>query len=260
MLSLLLSLAAAAPTPLTSTKAWVVDYAETYCSAALSFGTPDAPLDLVVRPAPDGDVLQLYVLKSGGYMVGQHVPVTVGFAGQAVKGTALLYGINKTDRRTILINLATDSVRDLPKTRTLTFRGTGIDYAFALTNFDQVLAALATCNEDLRKHWNMGEGAKEKIKTEANPTYALRDLFSSGDYPEQALTEGDSGQAKVMLMIDENGKVADCLLEHTSGNASLDAMTCIAFRNRARFRPALDAAGKPAKTVLHQVVSWRTNL
>jgi len=257
MLSLLLSLAAAAPAPLTPTKSWVVDYSETYCAAVRAFGTAEAPLDLVLRPSPEGDVLQFFVLKSGGFTMARHVPVTVGFAGATVEGTALEYGFNKGGRRTILVSLANDMVRELPKTRMLTFHGSGIDYAFGLTGMNQVLTALATCNEDLRRHWNMTDRAKEAIRSPAKPVYRLMDLFSSDDYPEQALSEEDSGSASVLLLVDDKGKVADCLLRHTSGNASLDAQTCIAFRNRARFKPALDAAGKPMRSVYHQAVSWK---
>jgi TonB family protein len=257
MLSLLLSLAAPAPAPLTPTKPWVVDYSETYCAAVRAFGTAEAPLDLVLRPSPEGDVLQLFVLKSGGYALAQHVPVTVGFAGAAVKATALEYGVSKGGRRTILISLANDTLGDLPKARTLTFHGSGIDYDFALTGMGQVLAALSTCNDDLRRHWNMTDEAKAAIRTEAKPVYKLWQVLSDSDYPDQALREEDAGKASVLLMVDETGKVADCLLQHTSGNASLDAQTCIAFRNRARFKPALDAAGKPLRSVYHQAVSWR---
>jgi len=257
MLSILFSLAAATPTPLTPTKPWVVDYSETYCAAVRAFGTTEAPLDLVLRPSPEGDVLQFFILRSGGFAMAQHVPVTVGFADATVKGTALEYGFNKGGRRTILISLANDTLRDLPKTRTLTFHGSGIDYAFGLTGMGQVLAALATCNEDLRTHWNMTDQAKAAIRTEAKPVYRLMDLLSSDDYPEQALSEEDSGKASVLLLVDDKGKVADCLLQHTSGNASLDAQTCIAFRNRARFKPALDAAGKPMRSVYRQAVSWK---
>ena len=235
----------------------MVDYAETFCTARRSFGDEKAPLDLFLRPSPNGDLLQFFVIRNGGFAAAEHVPVTVGFGERAVKGTALLYGGRQNGRRTVLINVANDALADFPKARTVTLRGSGVDYAFAVPGLDKVMAALATCNEDLRSHWNMTEERKAAIATRARSITPLRDVITYEDYPAQALREEDTGQARVMLLVDESGKVADCLLEKTSGNASLDAMTCVAFVKRARFHPAADAAGKPMKDVTHQTVSWR---
>jgi TonB family protein len=261
MHSFLIAMAAAAPPaapiPLPPKKAWVVDYAETFCTAGRPYGDAGAPLDLVLRPSPKGDLVQFYILRNGTYMSAAHVSVAVGFADTAVKTTALVYGGKKSGRRTILINIGRESLAEFPKARAVTFRGAGIDYAFAVPDLDKVVAALATCNADLRSHWNITEEGKAKIETPAKPITDLRSILSSGDYPAQAIREEDTGTAHVMLLIDENGKVADCLLQATSGNASLDAMTCIAFIERARFHPALDAAGKPMKSAVFTAASWR---
>lgn len=263
MSTLLLALAAAAapapaPTaPLPPKKAWVVDYAETFCTAARSYGDDAAPLDFALRPAPNGDVLQFYILRSGGFEPARHVPVTVAFGEQVVKATALTWGPKKEGRRTILINLPREAIADLPRAKAVAFHGGGVDYAFAVPDLDKVMAALATCNDDLRAHWNMTADKKALIATPAKPLWSLHGIINPDDYPEQAVREEDTGQATVMLLVDETGKVADCQLQKTSGNASLDAMTCIAFIKRARFRPARDAAGKPMKDVFYQSIAWR---
>jgi TonB family protein len=259
-LSVLAGLAAAAappPAPLPAKQAWVINYAETFCSAGKIYGEGTQRVDLYLRPAPGGDVLQFYILRDGRYLPAEHVPVSIGFAGRTIKGTALVYGGKAGAKRAILVNLERDSVGDLPKARTIAFHGADIDYAFAVPDLDKVIAALATCNEDLREHWNMTEAGKAAIKTPGRPITRMRDIISYEDYPSQAVREEDTGTAAVLLLVDETGKVADCLLKKTSGNASLDAMTCIAFIKRARFKPALDAAGKPMKTTFYQSVSWR---
>ena len=91
----------------------------------------------------------------------------------------------------------------------------------------------------------------------ASPLKPLNEYISTRDYPTQAIIDGSSGASRVTMMIDETGTVKDCLVEETSGIASLDAMTCIAFQSRAKFRPALDAAGKPVRSIATQKVVWK---
>jgi protein TonB len=57
-------------------------------------------------------------------------------------------------------------------------------------------------------------------------------------------------------MVDQTGALQDCLVEGTSGVATLDAMVCIVLRSRAKFHPAIDAQGKPARSVLSTRVKW----
>src|SRR5437764_2452901 len=91
--------ATAADAPLSPKTPWVVDYAETFCTASRSYGTADAPLQLAFRPAPDDQLLQIIVIRRSPYTPAAHEPVTVEFGGQTLKATALLYGAQKSARR-----------------------------------------------------------------------------------------------------------------------------------------------------------------
>jgi protein TonB len=42
-----------------------------------------------------------------------------------------------------------------------------------------------------------------------------------------------------------NGRVVDCVVTGTSGDAALDAATCDLIKRRVRFRPATNAQGRP---------------
>jgi len=74
--------------------------------------------------------------------------------------------------------------------------------------------------------------------------------------PWDAVRQGQSGLAHVVVLVDENGRMADCTLIATSGIAVLDAQTCIILRNRGKFAPAIGADGKPTKGTFHQRVNW----
>ena len=61
------------------------------------------------------------------------------------------------------------------------------------------------------------------------------------------------------LLVDETGALKDCTVDETSGIASLDAMGCLVFMERAKFTPARDAAGKPVRSVVSTSITWKTS-
>ncbi|HEY0311535.1 MAG TPA: TonB family protein [Allosphingosinicella sp.] len=262
--TLLLAAFAAAPAepqpPMPPTKRWVVDYAETYCTATREYGDSAKPLQLVLRPSPRNNLLQIFVIGPGRREGAQHVSASYQFAGRTFKTTALLYGSKTTPQQVLLATLGADALGGIAGAREVRVHA---DHwgakAFAIPTVGNVMTALTRCNADLQAHWNLSAAAQEKIATPAQPLLPLSRYFSSGDYPWQAIREQDGGNARVTLLIDEEGKVRDCLLEETSGNASLDAMTCIVLRQRAKFHPARDVGGKAMKSVVSQGISWRVS-
>lgn len=89
------------------------------------------------------------------------------------------------------------------------------------------------------------------------PRLLLRDLISEADYPAFALQLGQQGDVNVALTVGEDGRVASCFVEKSSGYGVLDATTCGLMRVRARFTPARDANGNPVASAYRQSVSWR---
>jgi len=51
--------------------------------------------------------------------------------------------------------------------------------------------------------------------------------------------------------------VSDCAIRQSSGSQLLDDWTCGLLKRRARFTPALDAAGKPTEGQFDHLVSWK---
>jgi TonB family protein len=84
----------------------------------------------------------------------------------------------------------------------------------------------------------------------------LVSLFSTDDYPSSAVRAGEEGTTGVRLMIGTDGRVGGCDVISSSGSAALDAATCNILRRRARFRPALDAEGRPTIDYYTQRVRW----
>lgn len=85
----------------------------------------------------------------------------------------------------------------------------------------------------------------------------LRALFTSADYPDEALRKGEQGTTAVRLAIDRQGKVSDCTVIESSGSSSLDQATCNVLTSRAQFTPARDSRGRPTSDTYVQRIKWQ---
>ncbi len=66
------------------------------------------------------------------------------------------------------------------------------------------------------------------------------------------------GSAQFLLLINEKGSVAGCQVLKPSGVPVFDALGCQVITKRAKFTPALDAAGKPMRSsVTTPEIVWR---
>jgi protein TonB len=89
------------------------------------------------------------------------------------------------------------------------------------------------------------------------PTRAQRisGSFDYSDHPERG-RQGQVETVGVRFVVGVDGRVGDCAVTRSSGNARLDATTCRLIEQRFRYRPATDASGKPVPSVVSTVFSW----
>ena len=85
-------------------------------------------------------------------------------------------------------------------------------------------------------------------------------LMSGGldddDYPRAALAAGIGGTVGLRFVVGIKGRVTDCMVTRSSGNADLDATTCRLIKQRLRYRPTLDAQGRPVPDVVTGEHRW----
>ena len=248
---------AAAPQLRQPTGKWVVDYGDTACTAGRQYGTAQQPVTLAFRPSPDGSVVRLMVARPGRVGDAYHFPVTTTISEKG-KTTGLRFASSRGKTDIIWINFERSAIEGLPRAGEIAIKGGGaIDERFALPDMAAALKALDRCNADLRKHWNADEAGVARVAKAAESKLPVSRLVRDSDYPEQAIMEGASGYTRMMLMIDEQGALKDCMVVETSGIASFDAMACgILIERAAKFRPALDTAGKPIRSVYTLGFRW----
>ncbi|HYE27121.1 MAG TPA: energy transducer TonB [Allosphingosinicella sp.] len=238
-------------------KGWGLDYGDTACTALRTYGSAASPITLAFRPSPSGSVVRLVVVRPGRGPPAHYFNVTTNISGHRAKTTGLRFASARAKQDVIWINLERSDFDALPAAGEIAIRAGGvINERFALPGIGAVLKGLDECNADLRRHWNVG-AAGTPLASYAQPVRPLAAYFSDSDYPGQAVFDGASGRSEMMLMIDETGALKDCLIEQTSGIASLDATACAVLIQRARFRPARDPDGRPVRSVLTASVVWR---
>jgi periplasmic protein TonB len=85
----------------------------------------------------------------------------------------------------------------------------------------------------------------------------MTSLFSSDDYPAEALDRGEQGTVNVRVDVNSAGRVDACMVVRSSGRPTLDHATCRIIADRARFQPARDADGTAIKASVTQTIVWR---
>lgn len=256
ILSLAVSPAAAA-SPRTPTGKWVLEFAEDQCFAMRDYGGKGEPLFLAFKPAPTGKLMQIIlVVREQAAPDAREAPVTIQIDGLPPITTRLLSFEGKAKgTKQIQINLPIENFAPMRQATSLSIVSKDdIDERFALKQMPALMAEMDRCLLDLQNVWNISETAKASMQSRAKAN--LANYFSSDDYPAIAWIKSKGGTVQFMLLIDESGRVADCMVTETSGVPVLDAQSCALLHKRARFTPATGVDGKPTKDSATSRVRW----
>ena len=247
-----------AANPRKPTSQWVLDYGDAQCVASRNYGTEDKPLLLGLKPSPTGSVMRVLLIRSGGSSDAEQRPASIRFDGRpAIAVNALSYGDRKAKRQVASINLPMTTFAANRRASTIEIKGSGFGEQLAVPGLAGVAEEFDNCVANLRSVWNVGQPHSDRVARPAQAKRPLGELFRSTSYPQQAMMEGNTGRVGITLLIDEAGKVGDCMIEETSGYATLDAMSCYTISTHARFEPAIGTNGKPVKSAIFQRISWR---
>jgi len=248
----------AAARPLQAVGPWDLDYGQTQCIASRNYGDAAKPSTLAFRQSPNGETYEIVMVRpSPPPDYAEELQGSVDFGHGPVKAWLLHYRptggkLNVYEFRIPAADMAQARAAD---SVALTVAGMP-QLDFALASMPQLMSGLDSCTADLKRYWNM-DGEKDGLIVK--PARGdLRDLFSSADYPTEAVHQGQEGDSQYLLLVDEKGKVAGCQVLLASGVPVLDAMGCAVIEEKGRFTPALDRNGKPVRsTVVTPKVRWQ---
>jgi TonB family protein len=237
---------------------WVLDYAEAQCAAGRDFGDAEKPITLVIRPVPMGDTYELQLIrKKVGPAFAEEDDGSVDFGSRPIAGPVLHFGSVADKLDIFQFRVTTAQMEQARSASGVAFRNAhGPDVSVALSSMPTLLTGLTECNKDLQRYWNVDN--KGAVKAAQPARGDVRRVFTSDDYPDDAVRAYKEGTAQFLLLIDPSGTVAACYVLKPSGVPLLDAMGCQVIRKRAKFTPARDAAGKPVRdSYVTPPVAWR---
>ena len=105
-----------------------------------------------------------------------------------------------------------------------------------------------------------GRGPRDRALGPFPPRRMSADLgayFRASDYPARALAARHEGEVGYEVVVGTNGRVSNCRVNRSSGDAALDAATCRVLRERARYLPARDIRGGTMEGVETGTYAWR---
>lgn len=182
----------------------------------------------------------------GTVTMGERMPLVI------VEGTSL-YG---KPAETLLEAVGRGPEAEAKFTQLLVDRKGRADFVLQLGPMDKPMAALRTCTDDLVKGWGLDPAVQNTLQTRPVPTESPGNWIRSGDYPRTALDGGKSAIIRFRLVIDAAGRVTGCSVPSATKGEVFEKVTCELLTKRARFTPALDAAGKPVASYYVNSVTW----
>ncbi|HET7708524.1 MAG TPA: energy transducer TonB [Sphingomicrobium sp.] len=254
----LLAVSLTAAAPRVSTHKWVVNFADAQCLAERDYGTADAPLRLVLKQPPLGDVIQLAVVQKKGAGAPVQYDGRVKFDDRPpLKLSVLKFEPKAAKVKTYLFNIPIKDFEHARVANIVSVSAPGMREEFKLSNVSSVMKIMDECVADLRNLFNIDPAGQRAMAGIKPPDGTLAGMFSPNDYPDDAIRRSQSGTVEVMILVDEKGSVADCAIVGSSASAALDGQTCAVMRARAKFRPAQGTDGRPTRGAFRQRITWR---
>lgn len=230
-----------------TTQGWRIDQSTAGCVATdgsgvtLAAAAPDSPVTLdlkVPQWAGRGPVTAVEVQRAGDLPRIAELPQAT-FDGQRLR-LALRPG-----EASALVSAPALTLKPL--------KPRGSATTLQLPQRTRVLALFQRC---LAENARRDPGSGQPVATPGARVPGSPPFIQDGDYPPEALRAGVGGRTEVRLTVSAKGLVSDCAIARSSGTVALDETSCILVSRRARFTPALDAAGRPTQAVYQLGVAW----
>ncbi|HYW15684.1 MAG TPA: energy transducer TonB [Allosphingosinicella sp.] len=237
---------------------WHLSNAHSQCIALRDYGTEDGSPRLILKASPLGEVVQVGILRDAARIAPEQLDATIAIGERPPLGTSLMmFSPAGSRQRVYLLNMPSTEFAAVRQAKTLSLHSEGLNETLALSQMEPLMKVMDECVANLRREFNIAGSGPEATGLQTRARGNIVKLFSSDDYPAVAYRSGQGGRVKFALLIQEDGRVADCTIVETSGVPSLDTQACAKLKARAKFQPARSADGKPAKDSFIGAIVWR---
>jgi len=224
---------------------WNVDYAESECRLARTFGTGAEALTLRISRAANLKAVE-YTVASKSLKIrdwNDSVLLRLEPGGTSHKLPMLWYRLPTGEAALRAFGENGLGAAEIATTRTISLEVDGADpLQLAVGNIEKPLAALDSCYDDLLTTWGIDPVHIRNLKTPAEPIdiWSWR-VFETGwarDAPK------DKKWMAVRLDVNDAGRATSCRALASSGSVELDAKVCALTVKNARLVPAVSASGE----------------
>ncbi len=256
------------PLVLAPSSPWNVVYDDDTCRMRRVFGTGQQIVALDFEQAAPGQPYGLVLSGTGAKILRDRETITVTF-GDAIVLSDLTWIAAIDPRGTKFMELRLsvridrnddDKLGDKPYLRQNALNGAdyvGLRSGKNLFRLDTgpmnvAKSALDQCVDQLLTTWGLDPAIQRALLRGPEPSNNVANWLTTNDYPEGA----GSGIIRFRLEVGASGIVTGCHVQSGLSVKDFAEVTCRNITRRARFHPALDAAGKPVASFYANMTRW----
>lgn len=261
------------PVSLARQGGWEVNYDKDACHLFARFGTGEDETILGLTRYQPGDWTDIGLIGKPVRSRNPQSGIELAFGTQPARWEAGMAGSAGSPARPMMVITGQRLDRWVPRTaeeaepaitpaqeaavKSITFRQSGgKPYRLETGSLARPLEGMRACLADLIKSWGYDPAVQAALSRPLKPASNPHMWFRSNDWPMHAAMQRHNGLVQVRMDVDDTGMLTGCnVLRRTNPDEFAD-VTCEVLRKRARFVPALDAAGKPVKSFYMYKVHW----
>jgi hypothetical protein len=134
------------------------------------------------------------------------------------------------------------------------FTGTVVLHTGAM---DQPMKIVRTCFDAMVTAWGLDPAVQRNLSHQPEPITRPGTWVNDNDYPRKALDSGSSGLLRFRLMVDASGNPTACIIQKKTKPDDFMPIACRLLMSRARFKPAIDATGKPVTSYFANTIRFQ---
>ena len=239
---------AAAPVPVVPPHRWTLDYSRMACTLARRVG--DEGSTIMALNAPLGREPGELTFMDGGTGLDQRLTGELEVRLETGEPVVLRARPERRNGRRVLRlrPLPDDFLDRVAGARQLIVaKGDQELLAVPLGEARQAVNELSVCNDDLLQSWGVDVAARRAVRR--LPQAVDSDWYFS-------VWPAHTTFMVLVADVSERGVATDCRVVISSQNERMDRTVCNNVRHRARFRPALNADGRPVRAQYVTRVTW----